>query len=631
MKKKLLIMFMLLVSVLAIFAMTNTVNAAVCEKCSDKCTSCEAENCKCQTEGSEKCLVLVTHDNVVTCYDDLDKALKATQNGDTVQLINNVTLTGFVMASKNITFDLNGKTITIASGSGPYYGFYVVTNTVTFVDTAGNGKITDTTGKVALQVYSNGQAILNGGTYESTNGIAVQLGNGKKEDANPALVVVNNGVKINGNCGISLSGSNSSVEINGGEITGSNYALSGNHEETNNAKIKITDGTLVSSTSTAVYLPYSGNVTITGGTFTGKNFGLVNRCSTVTISGGTFKAETTGSTQAVGVQPPQLPTGYAIVVDNDTSDYKDSPAKVTISSGSFEGSAKDSLLSWSGSEEGEGTPGDFVLTGGTYKSDVTKWVADGYNCTGSGTKFTVAKKQTSTGGSSSSGETTTPSTDIVVQEVDKQTEDTNAKLGSVDKAAEKEVVIESLKEELKNNPELAAKLNGKTTEINVEFSNSSSESVAEEIKTKMEEVAKKLNKDIKIEEFYDIQISVLADGQKVGNLKELTKEIELKVNIPEKLPKVKEGYVRKYYIVREHDGEVSVLDTNVSKDGSYLTFKTDKFSTYALAYNDVEEAQLDGEPKMGESTMALMIAIICIALVAFVRVKSTKKVRRNRK
>ncbi len=214
----------------------------------------------------------------------------------------------------------------------------------------------------------------------------------------------------------------------------------------------------------------------------------------------------------------------------------------------------------------------------------------------------------------------TPKTEvdnIVVEEVDKTgnnaVEGTNA-------SSQKEVILETLKEEVKNNAELARKLQGKTTKIDIEFSETS-ESVKKEVKEKMEEVAKKANKEIKMAEYYDIDIVVLANGKVVGHLKELTKEVELKVSIPENLPEIAKGYTRKYYIIRNHEGEVTVLDTNVSEDGKYLTFKSDKFSTYALGYSDEKidnssnVVNLDSSPKTGDQ-IYVAFGLLTVSLVS---------------
>lgn len=61
--------------------------------------------------------------------------------------------------------------------------------------------------------------------------------------------------------------------------------------------------------------------------------------------------------------------------------------------------------------------------------------------------------------------------------------------------------------------------------------------------------------------------------------------MKITVNIPQSVEGVKEGYKRAYYIVRIHNGEATILDATENGDGT-ISFETDKFSTYSLAYAD---------------------------------------------
>lgn len=74
---------------------------------------------------------------------------------------------------------------------------------------------------------------------------------------------------------------------------------------------------------------------------------------------------------------------------------------------------------------------------------------------------------------------------------------------------------------------------------------------------------------------------------------------------------VAEGYTRTYYIVRNHNGVLEVLDTVLSEDNKSLTFSSDKFSTYAIAY--VDTLSLDS-PQTGDNIIiyvALGLLSVC--------------------
>lgn len=131
---------------------------------------------------------------------------------------------------------------------------------------------------------------------------------------------------------------------------------------------------------------------------------------------------------------------------------------------------------------------------------------------------------------------------------------------------------------------------------------------------------------------YDITIPVTINGEAAGELSELAKPITLKLAIPEGLPEVAEGLERVYYVVRNHNGEVEVLNTTVNEDNT-ISFETDAFSTYALAYVDqepaAEEPVVDGEkdetPKTGIiANVEIAVAVVLVAAVALVVVNKNK-------
>lgn len=73
-----------------------------------------------------------------------------------------------------------------------------------------------------------------------------------------------------------------------------------------------------------------------------------------------------------------------------------------------------------------------------------------------------------------------------------------------------------------------------------------------------------------------------------------------------------DGYKRNFYVIRLHDGEATKIAANIDKDGN-LVFSSGKFSTYAVAYEDVEITAEDtteeadttaGAPNTGAETQA---------------------------
>lgn len=115
-------------------------------------------------------------------------------------------------------------------------------------------------------------------------------------------------------------------------------------------------------------------------------------------------------------------------------------------------------------------------------------------------------------------------------------------------------------------------------------------------------------------QFLDIQVLLKADKDVLGNINELQKEIEITVAIPENM-KVADA---KYVVIRNHNGEITVLPVTVNANGT-ITFKTDKFSTYALAYaGKTETVTRPASPATGDSSMVSGYALVCVAALAVI-------------
>lgn len=88
-------------------------------------------------------------------------------------------------------------------------------------------------------------------------------------------------------------------------------------------------------------------------------------------------------------------------------------------------------------------------------------------------------------------------------------------------------------------------------------------------------------------QYMDINISIYAEGEKLGNINELEMPIEFTINVDFNLNET--GKI--YYVLRIHNGQVDVLETKIVGDNT-LSFETDRFSTYVLTYKD-EQAEND--------------------------------------
>ena len=83
---------------------------------------------------------------------------------------------------------------------------------------------------------------------------------------------------------------------------------------------------------------------------------------------------------------------------------------------------------------------------------------------------------------------------------------------------------------------------------------------------------------------------VVEQDEKLTKITNVPDKLTITVAIPSALRAVPAGYKRTYHVIRVHDNQAEVLDT--TQTGNQLTFETDKFSTYAVAYVDVKDTSV---------------------------------------
>lgn len=99
--------------------------------------------------------------------------------------------------------------------------------------------------------------------------------------------------------------------------------------------------------------------------------------------------------------------------------------------------------------------------------------------------------------------------------------------------------------------------------------------------------------------FFDFVIMKTSDGT-TTLIENTAKNLEVEVPIPAEFRK--SG--RKFVIIRNHNGVVDVLD-DIGTSGESVTFKTDRFSQYAIAYQTV-------------SVNRLLIIFVAVGLISFI-------------
>lgn len=191
-------------------------------------------------------------------FESLQAAMDAAAaTGDTVQLLTDVDITAAVTVNKDVTLDLNGKTLSKASGIA--ISVYTV-GKLTIEDSSdeGTGKITSDTKQYTVNVL--GELTLESGTIEHTGTgfqYAVLLQGG-------ASFTMNGGTVTSQNKAIYCQNTNASVTITDGQVYGKNAAI---HSAQNSNAFTITGGTITSDTANFSGSFGEGKVAVSGGYF----------------------------------------------------------------------------------------------------------------------------------------------------------------------------------------------------------------------------------------------------------------------------------------------------------------------------------------------------------------------------
>ena len=127
-----------------------------------------------------------------------------------------------------------------------------------------------------------------------------------------------------------------------------------------------------------------------------------------------------------------------------------------------------------------------------------------------------------------------------------------------------------------------------------------------------EKLAEKEFEGKKLGTFLDINLI-----KKIGNtetkITNTTGMLKLTFEVPASLINKDAAINRTYTIVRNHEGKVEFLKAEFNKETNQLTFETDKFSTYAVIYEDT--AVVPEAPKTGDATN--FMPILALLFVGF--------------
>ena len=294
-------------------------------------------------------------------YTTLQNAINAAAGGETVTLLNGVTLAETLKISNGIVLDLGGKTIT------------------------SNVEEPDPT-QTHAAIFYNGQKnfTIQNGTLVS-EGTAIELqGTSMMGRATVTLAedfkIQSQGVGVYAHGGLKL--------ITSAAITAHSAAIQTHGSLSGITNINVTGGSLTSTNSVAMYLPQkNGTINISGGTIKGMT-GVEIRNGTLNVTGGTIVAVGTELSTAPNGSGSTVNAGAAVAVSKYAGNINS--LKVNISGGTLQGvyAVYEKNLNADGAEI-DVSKLSISLTGGTFDGDVASENVTGFI---SGGKFSTMPK-----------------------------------------------------------------------------------------------------------------------------------------------------------------------------------------------------------------------------------------------
>lgn len=441
--------------------------------------------------------------------------------------------------------------------------------------------------------------------------------------------------------------SGSTAIINGGEIVSKLAPLTGNNT-TGAMNFEITGGTLTAKYGPAIYMPGPISLKISGGTFNG---GVSLRMGKVNISGGTFNAISSdiddvkeyydysgnawlqdalyvfGGTYTTDIEGEtnildlNITGGTFINTNNQGSAIAiydlgkvAQEMKVNISdntkliTNATSRNAFDVLTltdeGVTNIKKGYNNP-EYIgkvkttITGGTYSSSVAKYLDEDYVETLVNNTYVVGSKKLS----------------VDAPTIDETKKVTEVIIGV--KSADD--YIEDLAKAIKDGK---IEIDGISPMVIVTINKMEKNQLSIDISESISKIAQ--DKKLNLTNYFDITLNVenSATNEIVGTLSSLSKEMVFNIAIPDELLNTNKDYKRLYYIIRYHDNKAEIIETILN--GNVLAFASDRFSTYALAYED-KKIVTEENPKTADDVVIDIIVGGISVLGLCLSMKSLKK------
>ena len=518
---------------------------------------------------------VVNADDVPTLQSKIDSGEKV------IVLDTNYTEDITISENQNLTIDLNGYSITgtvtdlgsltikSSKDGGKLIGNGINGSAVVYVGKenkneklAGNftlesGIIESNVGYGVYCLYGS-KAVVNGGTFNT-----LYSGLTGNNTTGAMYFVVNDGI-INTKFGpaIYMPGP-VSLDINGGTLNGGISLRMG--------KLNIAGGIINAAKdnfdSFAEYYFYPGNawfddaIYVFGGTYQTDVEGQTNDLE-INITGGTINALNKSGAAVAIYDIGKVAQEKTINVSGSAKLISNSDSKGIIDVISLDSAGVKNILDGYNNPKYLGNE-NINITGGSYSTSVGHFLSSDYVMGQKDGMYVVASR----------------SLTIEAPTVDKNADVKDVTVGVASSAGLKSILEKSLKDSKIDTSAISP-------EVVIESTNLDKNNIDDVILNGINKALRDKSKDIVLSDLFDISVVVKdsINNKKVTLLTDLSEELEFNILVPKSLLEVKEGVTRTFYIVRFHDGKAEFLDT-VNNDG-VLSFKSDKFSAYAIAYED---------------------------------------------
>lgn len=535
-----------------------------------------------------------------TCYATVKDAVIAVSAGGTVVLAEDSQSTENIPSDKTFTLDLAGHTYS-SSNKDFTLAPYAASSTITVKDSVGGGKLTNTGKGYPVALAHGGTFILESGTVAAKNGAtAAAIYTYVGSDAADGAHVIINGGSVEGYLyGITVLDYNTLV-VNDGLVAAAGTCILNNGSQTGPSTITINGGHIeqVDKDQPAIFHPGVGTVNIYGGEITGGS-GIEMRAGTLNVSGGSITGHDTLTKMEANGNGASVKKGAAIGISQHTTKK---PISVNISGGYFGAYYPLYEANLQNNPAVDIAKISISVTGGEFEA----LNADG----------AVVRTQDLfgfvRGGSFALAENEDPA-DFIYPYID------FSKSYSYDEATRTVSVHDMVQVE-----ELPA---GYSVEMaHLDFSDMPAES--------KQGFATYLSNYLEIPAGFTVvqQEDITLLGSDGDPVKDIVEPITFHIRVEESSRVIPEGVTRKWYVVRSHYEDSGSTPTFSFVEASYdaaegiVTFATDRFSGFIIAYVDTELPKVPDTSLTDELTASYIAlgSLIAISAAAFVAVKARR-------